>query len=38
MFIKYDELEIFENLYRFDDYKFYLTYNNNSNIIIIPPI
>lgn len=33
-----DELEIFENLYRFDDYKFYLTYNNNSNIIIIPPI
>lgn len=33
-----DMLNDLENLYRYDDYKFYLTHNNNSNIIIIPSI
>lgn len=33
-----DMLDIYNELYRFDDYKFYLTHNNHSNIIIIPLI
>lgn len=33
-----DMMELLDSLYRFEDYKFYLTFNNNSNIIIIPPI
>lgn len=33
-----DMLDIYNKLYRFDDYIFYLTHNNNSNIIIIPLI
>lgn len=33
-----DMIDKFESLCRFDDYKFYLTYNNNSNVILIPSI
>lgn len=33
-----DMMDKFDCLCRFDDYKFYLTYNNNSNVIIIPLI
>lgn len=33
-----DMIDKFEDLCRFDDYKFYLTHNNNSNVILIPSI
>lgn len=33
-----ERMEQFEDLYRFEDYRFYLTHNNNSQMILIPRI
>lgn len=33
-----DMIDKFESLCRFDDYRFYLTHSNNSNVILIPSI